>query len=132
MKKTTDICYNLSRRKRVRVVEGARLERVYTAMYRRFESSRFRQEVKKDPQGYFLFLRRRNEDSSPGSHGAKRHPLILSLPEGMKKRPARVFFVSARNEDSSPRIPLSRYSKIKLPHSNSAVSSLNIAENHHN
>ena len=58
-------------------------------------SSRFRQEVKKDPQGYFLFLRR-------------------------------------RNEDSSPRIPLSRYSEIKLSHSNSVVSSLNIAENHHN
>ena len=56
MKKTTDICYNLSRRKRVRVVEGARLERVYTAMYRRFESSRFRQEVKKTRKGIFYFF----------------------------------------------------------------------------
>ena len=54
MEKTTDICYNLSRRKRVRVVEGARLERVYTAMYRRFESSRFRQEVKKTRKGIFV------------------------------------------------------------------------------
>ena len=131
MKKTTDICYNLSRRKRVRVVEGARLERVYTAMYRRFESSRFRQEVKKDPQGYFLFLRRRNEDSSPGSHGAKRHPLILSLPEGMKKDP-QGYFLFLENEDSRPRIPLSRYSEIKPSHSNSVMFSLNIAENHHN
>ena len=58
-------------------------------------SSRFRQEVKKDPQGYFLFLRRRNEDSSPGSHGAKRHPFILSLPEDIKKWPE-VFFVSRK------------------------------------
>ena len=39
----------------VRAVEGARLERVYTAMYRRFESSRFRQEVKMTRQGYFCF-----------------------------------------------------------------------------
>ena len=38
------------------MVEGARLERVYTAMYRRFESSRFRQEVKKTRKGIFYFF----------------------------------------------------------------------------
>ena len=92
MKKTTDICYNLSRRKRVRVVEGARLERVYTAMYRRFESSRFRQEVKRPERVFFYFFEEETRVRAQGSHGAKRHPLILSLPEGMKKRPARVFF----------------------------------------
>jgi hypothetical protein len=41
------------------VVEGARLERVYTAMYRRFESSRFRQEVKNNSVELFLFLRKK-------------------------------------------------------------------------
>ena len=51
--------------KRGRVAEGARLEIVWAAMSRRFESSRFRQEVKKTRKGYFLFLRRRKEDSSP-------------------------------------------------------------------
>ena len=70
MKKTTDICYNLSRRKRVRVVEGARLERVYTAMYRRFESSRFRQEVKKTRKGIFYFFEEEARIRAQGSHGA--------------------------------------------------------------
>ena len=111
MIKILDICYNHSRRKRVRVVEGARLERVYTAMYRRFESSRFRQEVKR-PVRVFLFLRRRNEDSSPGSHGTKRHPLILSLPEGMKKRPARVFFISSKKKRGfEPKVRMERLRK---------------------
>ena len=47
------------------MVEGARLEIVWAERSRRFESSRFRQEVKKTRKGIFLFLRRRNEDSSP-------------------------------------------------------------------
>ena len=103
MIKILDICYNHSRRKRVRVVEGARLERVYTAMYRRFESSRFRQEVKKTRKGIFYFFEEEARIRAKGSHGAKRHPYILSLPEGMKKRPARVFlFLQRRKEDSSP------------------------------
>ena len=104
MKKTTDICYNLSRRKRVRVVEGARLERVYTAMYRRFESSRFRQEVKKTRKGVFYFFEEEKRIRAQGSHGAKRHPLILSLPPGSKKDPQGYFlFLRRRSEDSSPR-----------------------------
>ena len=104
MKKTTDICYNLSRRKRVRVVEGARLERVYTAMYRRFESSRFRQEVKKARKGVFYFFEEETRIRAQGSHGAKRHPPILSLPPGSKKDPQGYFlFLRRRKEDSSPR-----------------------------
>ena len=109
MKKTTDICYNLSRRKRVRVVEGARLERVYTAMYRRFESSRFRQEVKKARKGVFYFFEEETRIRAQGSHGAKRHPPILSLPEGMKKRPERVFFISAKKKRGfEPKVRMER------------------------
>ena len=47
------------------MVEGARLERVYTAMYRRFESSRFRQEVKKTRKGIFLFSSKKKRGFEP-------------------------------------------------------------------
>ena len=40
--------------KRGRVVEGARLEIVWAAMSRRFESSRFRQEERMTRRGYFF------------------------------------------------------------------------------
>ena len=52
------------------MVEGARLERVYTAMYRRFESSRFRQEVKKTRKGVFYFFEEEARIRAQGSHGA--------------------------------------------------------------
>ena len=52
------------------MVEGARLERVYTAMYRRFESSRFRQEVKKTRKGVFYFFEEEKRIRAQGSHGA--------------------------------------------------------------
>ena len=53
------------------MVEGARLERVYTAMYRRFESSRFRQEVKKTRKGiFFIFFEEEARIRAQGSHGA--------------------------------------------------------------
>ena len=52
------------------MVEGARLERVYTAMYRRFESSRFRQEVKKTRKGVFYFFEEETRVRAQGSHGA--------------------------------------------------------------
>ena len=45
---------------RGRVVEGARLEIVWAAMSRRFESSRFRQEVKKTRKGIFYFIMTRD------------------------------------------------------------------------
>ena len=51
------------------MVEGARLERVYTAMYRRFESSRFRQEVKKTRKGVFYFFEEETRIRAQGSHG---------------------------------------------------------------
>ena len=73
------------------MVEGARLERVYTAMYRRFESSRFRQEVKKTRKGIFYFFEEEKRIRAQGSHGAKRHPLILSLPPGRKNDPKGLF-----------------------------------------
>ena len=91
------------------MVEGARLERVYTAMYRRFESSRFRQEVKKTRKGVFYFFEEEKRIRAKGSHGAKRHPLILSLPEGMKKRPARVFFISSKKKRGfEPKVRMDR------------------------
>ena len=74
------------------MVEGARLERVYTAMYRRFESSRFRQKVKKARKGVFYFFEEETRIRAQGSHGAKRHPPILSLPEGMKKKTRKGIF----------------------------------------
>ena len=42
--------------KRGRVVEGARLEIVWAAMSRRFESSRFRQEERMARKGYFFIF----------------------------------------------------------------------------
>ena len=95
MKKTTDICYNLSRRKRVRVVEGARLERVYTAMYRRFESSRFRQEVKKTRKGIFYFFEEEARIRAQGSHGAiatSPHPLASRRYEKKTRKGVFYFF----------------------------------------
>ena len=92
------------------MVEGARLERVYTAMYRRFESSRFRQEVKRPERVFFYFFVEETRIRAQGSHGAKRHPLILSLPEGMKKRPARVFFLisSKKRRGFEPKVRMER------------------------
>ena len=65
---------------------------MYTAMYRRFESSRFRQEVEKTRKGVFYFFEEEKRIRAQGSHGAKRHPLILSLPEGMKKKTRKGIF----------------------------------------
>ncbi len=80
------------------MVEGARLERVYTAMYRRFESSRFRQEVKKTRKGVFYFFEEEKRIRAQGSHGAiatSPHPLASRRYE---KRPARVFFISSKKK----------------------------------
>ena len=80
----------------VRAVEGARLERVYTAMYRRFESSRFRQEVKMTRQGYFCFYKKRGfEPRFAWSEATSPHPLASRRYE---KRPARVFFISSKKK----------------------------------
>ena len=111
------------------MVEGARLERVYTAMYRRFESSRFRQEVKKTRKGIFYFFEEetriraqvRMERSDIPSSSRFRQEVKMTR-EG--------YFLFLENADSRPRIPLSRYSEIKLSHLNLVVSSLNIVENH--
>ena len=52
------------------MVEGARLEIVWAAMSRRFESSRFRQEVKKTRKGIFYFFEEEARIRAQGSHGA--------------------------------------------------------------
>lgn len=60
------------------MVEGARLEIVWAAMSRRFESSRFRQEVKKTRKGIFYFFEEEKRIRAQGSHGAivtSPHPL---------------------------------------------------------
>ena len=52
------------------MVEGARLEIVWAERSRRFESSRFRQEVKKTRKGIFYFFEEEKRIRAQGSHGA--------------------------------------------------------------
>ena len=77
------------------MVEGARLERVYTAMYRRFESSRFRQEVKKTRKGIFYFFEEEARIRAKGSHGAiatSLHPLASRRYEKKTRKGIFYFF----------------------------------------
>ena len=72
-------------------------------------SSRFRQKVKKARKGVFYFFEEETRIRAQGSHGAKRHPPILSLPEGMKKRPERVFFISSKKKRGfEPKVRMER------------------------
>ena len=77
------------------MVEGARLERVYTAMYRRFESSRFRQEAKKTRKGVFYFFEEETRVRAQGSHGAiatSPHPLASRRYEKKTRKGVFYFF----------------------------------------
>ena len=102
------------------MVEGARLERVYTAMYRRFESSRFRQEVKKTRKGVFYFFGEETRIRSQGSHGAiatSPHPLASRRYEKKTRKGIFYFFeeeTRIRSQGShgaiaTKKIPLKRY-----------------------
>ena len=75
------------------MVEGARLERVYTAMYRRFESSRFRQEVKMTRQGYFCFCKKRGfEPRFAWSEATSPHPFASRRYEKKTRKGIFYFF----------------------------------------
>ena len=83
------------------MVEGARLEIVWAAMSRRFESSRFRQEVKKTRKGIFYFFEEETRIRAQVRMERSDIPLILSLPEGMKKMTREgYFFVSKKTRNN--------------------------------